>query len=520
MPDNDPFYDPITIAWKLTKMSTRAMVTGFRLAGRAASGGRNLYQRGRVAGQLNASRAAMATGVLMPGDPPPAPSGHAFLDYRGIAGEAEARALPPGGFPLGRLVSDRRGPSTPVAVPFEVLRRHAAVIGPNGSGKTRGVVLPWIYAALKAGHTVLAVDVKGDLLDDVGRYAAAHGRLGVKIGKWDLSDPAGSVRWNWLDELVDDGSLDAAVVAVIGRENKQSSADPYFYRRDAALLRGLLQLRPLLGVRKPTVADFLRLLTDHARLHALLRRNPAHPGANEVLTAIGGLEPDEHTRAVSGVATALARLTGAGLTALGDTSARGQGLSMSGFLDSGALLVVTAPLSHGEPAKVASALALNLIVQRLYGRFGRTARQVFLVIDEAPRIVDRFAFEEVLSVSRSASTSVVVAAQDVAQFKDANERSAIFGNCATLVSLAGASPATAELVRQRLGTHTVPVIATGTASQSAGGMSLNRSMVSAPVLGDREITQPPFGPRGAIAHIAALDRGITNKPLVVDLTDN
>jgi hypothetical protein len=47
--------------------------------------------------------------------------------------------------------------------------------------------------------------------------------------------------------------------------------------------------------------------------------------------------------------------------------------------------------------------------------------------------------------------------------------------------------------------------------------TLNRQMVTMPVLGEREIMSPPIGRRPAIVHVKALDLGITAKPLLVDL---
>ena len=87
-----------------------------------------------------------------------------------------------------------------------------------------------------------------------------------------------------------------------------------------------------------------------------------------------------------------------------------------------------------------------------------------------------------------------------------------------LNTLAGASPKTTEYVRNRLGTHTMPMLQTGAQAQRGAGPSVSRPMVTGPVLGDREIAQPPFGPRSAVLHINVLDQGLTTKPVLVDLS--
>ena len=78
------------------------------------------------------------------------------------------------------------------------------------------------------------------------------------------------------------------------------------------------------------------------------------------------------------------------------------------------LLVISAPLKQGETSHIVSTLALNLLVQRLYHRFGGSHRRCFLFVNEAPRLVDRFPFEEVLLMWRSADVSIVLAARSIA----------------------------------------------------------------------------------------------------------
>lgn len=512
--------DPLSLTWALTRMTGRLIGAGARLAGSAVTAGRTGAAHGRVNGEVRQSLRTMAAGVLGPGDPPPVAGGGSFLDYRGAADAREVGPLrSPGGsapFRLGRLVDIRRGAVTDeLAVPFPVLRRHACVIGPPGSGKTAGLLVPWIYSALAGGHSVIAVDVKGDLLDDVATYSRSTGRapLGVPIGAWDLTRPGRSITWDWLAELIDAGSLDAAVTAVLGRENLNSSADPYFHRRDAMVLRGLLRAAPALAGPGPDPAALIAALSDRTRVMDAIARRPGAPGSAELGAALGGVDPYDYPKSISGVTTALGRLDHPGFAAV----TRPGPFRLDEVLAERRLLVVSAPLQQGETSRTASALLLNLLVQRLYGRFGAAGRHVFLVIDEAPRIVDKFAFEQVLSVARSAGVSVVLAAQDVAQFTDENERSTVLGNCATFVTLAGASPKTTEYVRNRLGTHSMPVLQTGAQVQRGTSPSVSRSLQTGPVLGDREIAQPPFGPRSAIVHINAVDQRITTRPVLVDL---
>jgi type IV secretory pathway TraG/TraD family ATPase VirD4 len=493
-------------------MAHRAALQGVRLSGRAALSGAQAASlaRGRIRG-----------GVIGPGDPPPAPGAQDFYDYRGIAtagevGFLDQRSLGPGSFRLGALLDVHRGRQFPAGLPIDVLRRHAAVVGPAGSGKTAGVLVPWIQSALRGGNTVVAVDVKGDLFEDIAAYVQHDplGPLGVPAAKWDFTDPARSASWDWIGETRDDAEIDAAVTAILGREDR-AVGDPFFHRRDAMMLRGLLRILPTITRKgQPVTArNLLALLADQQRMQHTLTAYASAPGATDLSATLSGLSSTDFPRAISGVTTALGRLDTAGVNAVTQPSA----FRLTDLFARPALLVVAAPMKGGDTARFLSSLFLNLLAQRLYRRFGQQGTHVFLMVDEAARIVDRFNFEEVLSISRSAGVSVCLATQDVGQFKDENERSAIFANCATCVWLAGASPLSAKLLADRLGTHRVSSL-TLNRDPTKWTSGTGHSIVTAPVLGDREIMQPPFGARCAIAHVNATELGIPTKPMLVDLS--
>jgi type IV secretory pathway TraG/TraD family ATPase VirD4 len=503
---DDPF--------RMLGMAHRAALQGMRL-------GKNAVVSGHHAATLARSRAIVGTGVLGPGDPPPPPGSPDFLDYRGLVTAREVvrldqRRLGPASFRLGTLLDVHRGGELPIGLPADALHRHAAVVGPAGSGKTAGVLVPWIDAALRGGNSVVAVDVKGDLFEDILGYVGSHplGPVGVPGAKWDFTDPSHSISWDWIGETREDAEIDAALTAILGREER-AIGDPYFYRRDSMMLRGLLRLLPTItrAGQAVTARDLLALLSDQQTLEALTSQYSSAPGATDLRATLNGLSSDDYPKAISGVTTALGRLDLAGVAAVTQPSA----FKLTDVFAQPTLLVVAAPMKGGEAARFLSSLFLNLLAQRLYRRFGQGGTHLFLFVDEAARIVDRFNFEEVLSISRSAGVSVCLATQDVAQFKDENERSTVFSNCATFVSLAGVSPLSANLLSERLGQHRVSSL-TLNRDPTKWVSGTGQAIESVPVLGTREITQPPFGPRCAIAHVKATELGISGKPMLVDLS--
>lgn len=502
---------------------------GYRAAGKMVSGGGRAGNRmGQGLGQAYQARRAAnigsreaSRGWLAPGDPTPAPTVTAdYKDYRGTATASEMAALTvPGGFALGSFVDFQNQRITqPLSIPEEVMNRHALIVGPAGSGKTSGLIVPWIVDALCNDWSVVAIDVKGDLADDVVTFArrVSAGEVEDLITRWDFSRPETSCAWDWMAELTTEARLDAAVTAILGRQNTNSSADPYFYQRDYRLLRGLLSFAHAVSPHTRTAGQLIRMLQNDGRLQNAVLANRQAPGAGELLDALRH-PTSEYVKVVSGVVTALAMFDSTGASAV--TAAR-QGtprLELEATLDENKCLIVGAPMSGGQMSATLSSLLFNQLAQRLYERFEHRRRRTLLVIDEAPRVADRVDLEQLMAVSRSAGVGVVLAVQDVAQFKDENQRSSLVTNASTLALLPGASAVSVESFAKRLGMRPEQAYAmqsTGGWNQ-APGQSLSTQMV--PVLGEREIMEPPAAERPAVVHVKASQQGVTSKPFVVEL---
>jgi type IV secretory pathway TraG/TraD family ATPase VirD4 len=501
---------------------------GYKAAGKMIGGGARSGSRlGQGLGDATASRRAArvgarqaARGWLAPGDPTPAPTvGTDYLDYRGTATRAEVKMLEGQGFPIGAFVDfQHRRIDCQLAIPESVMNLHALVIGPAGSGKTAGIIVPWITAALMADWAVIAVDVKGDLSEDIIAFNQGYGdpSIGGLLRKWDYSDPANSHAWEWMAELTDEARLDAAVTAVLGRRNDNSSADPYFYQRDYRTLRGLLSFAHALSPHTRTAGQLIRLLQNDNRLQTVVLANPRAPGAGDLLDALK-FPTHEYPKVVSGVVTALSAIDTQGAGAVTAARSGDSKLSLESVLDAGECLIIGAPLRGGQLSATLSSLMLNQVAQRLYERFGTSGRPVLLVIDEAAQVTDRVDIAQLMEVSRSAGAGVVVALQDIAKIKDENDRSSIVTNAATFVMLRGSSPISVKALSERLGQR--PERTYSMQANAGWGAPVNQSFGTqlVPVMGDREMMQPPEGDRPSVVHVKAPQLGATPKPFIVDL---
>ncbi len=463
-------------------------------------------------------------GYLAPGDPTPPPTATTdYLDYRGVAAWQEAQNLDGGQFPLGAFCDLRKGKFRgPIGLPGHVINRHAVVVGPAGSGKTYSLLIPWMYAALMANWSVVAVDVKGDLQESFLDFkdSRGDGALGARLTKWDFTDPRRSAPWEWLAELRDDARVDAAITALLGRRPEQSTGDPYFYQRDYRTLRGLLLFARAAAPHVRTATDLIRLLEDDIKLDALVKQHARAPGTSDLEAALRFPQAD-YPKVISGVVTALSALDSAAVNAVSKGAPRRPSINLEAALDDHQLLIVGAALKGGQVSATLSSLLLNQLAQRLYERFGKERRPVLLVIDEAPQIVDRVDIAQLMEVSRSAGVGVVTAMQDVAQIKDENDRSSILSNAAALTILPGSSPKSVEEFGKRLGQRFEQTVGMNVGGPRSGFGGAQQSQTigteAVPVLREREIMQPPIGGRAAVVHIKAQELGITTKPLLIDM---
>ncbi len=498
----------------------------YRAVGKAigvsARAGARMGQSAGTAVMMHSAGRGARRGYLAPGDPTPPPNASTdYLDYRGVATWQEVKNLRQGDFPLGAFADLGRGTFRDlVGLPSPLLNRHAVVVGPAGSGKTSSIILPWMYAALAAGWSVISVDVKGDLREDFLQYKQQRGAppLGARLRSWDFTRPARSVGWEWLRELHDDARLDAAITAIIGRKPEKTTVDPYFYQRDYRTLRGLLSFSRAVAPHVRTAAELLSMLEDDQQLDHLVAQNSRAPGAADLMAALRQTGSD-YAKVISGVVTALAALDTPNVSAVTRTARSHRNLDLDATLDEHNCLIVVAPLKSGEVAATLSSLFLSQLAQRLYERFGETRRPVLLVIDEAAQVVNRVDIAQLMEVSRSAGVGVVVALQDVSKLRDENDRSSILSNAATFAILPGASPLSAAEFRKRLGDRyerTMGLTMGGQGGFGYRGIQHTYGTETVPVLRDREIMQPPFGRRPGIVHVKAQELGITPKPILVD----
>jgi type IV secretory pathway TraG/TraD family ATPase VirD4 len=454
-------------------------------------------------------------GILGPWDaaPPPRAMQTGLWDYRGVARLSDiARA--PADFPLGRYREPRRWSTKhEFGLPEAIANEHTIVLGPTRSGKTASIIAPWVHRALGLGCSVVAVDVKGgdDLLAEIKRYSTFSGPLGVPVIKWDYTDPARSASWDWAGDLATESEINAAVEAICGRP---SASDPnkFFHQSAIKYLRGLLQIASTLPSAL-TLTDILDLLSDQTGLESLVMARRGQPGAQRLIE-LTGLSAGDFMKYTMELKTHLETLDTSGFAAV----TRRRQFSFDLLRDqSPVLVIVVAPVADGALADAACSLFLGQFLQRVLSGFGTVARPTLLALDEAARVQERIDLGSTLSLVAGAGVSVLLATQDVSQFKE-DRRDEILANCGTMICLPRVSRATTEYMAGRLGDMYFASMSNSTSTDPRGvpSRSWTQAGEKGPVLGHREIASPhpALGEWPGIVHAPSL----SSRPIIVDLT--
>jgi len=498
------------LGWEFTK----GVFSASNSIGRSISGGSRLLRHS--AAQRGAERRAnrgarsVASGLIGPFDPMPPAHASGYLDYSGLATPGDI-ASEPWDFPLGKYVMPRNKweGGEQLGIPDRVANRHTVVYAPTQIGKTTSIIAPWIYYGMRAGYLVVALDLKGnnDLRDKVMQFAEGQDPLpGVGFGGFDYTHPSGSVSWNWLDDLKDETSIEAAVAAIVGDE-PESGHNREFRLRDMTWMKGLFEMVGNTGTTW-TIRSLLDLLADCSRFELLVDRQRG-TRAYSRLVNLTGLDEEEYYNKTQFLTTYLETLNINGFVSV----TRHSQMKIDDLANDPGLFIVTAPIADGELSRAVSGLFLGQFLNRQYRKFNRGGRPVLLVLDEAPRLKDRLDLKNLMTTSASSGMSVLLAIQEVTDFNE-KERDVVLANCGTHILLGGAGHKTTEYFGHRLGNR---VVARQTQSESytrRDGRTWQSGIqtMEVPVLGRAELAHPPSGPYSGFIHCQSLSR----KPILVD----
>jgi len=318
---------------------------------------------------------------------------------------------------------------TLVALPVGTSQHHLHVIGPTGSGKST-LLAGLIAADMAAGHGVLVIEPKGDLVQDVLARVPAerHGDVVVI----DPADEAMPVGVNVLAGPEHEAERRADQLVGLFRDLNQASWGP---RTSDVLLHALLTVA---RSSEGTIADVPVLLSD-----ARFRRQTLAAVTDRLVLApfwawYDGLSDAERGQVIAPVLnklrafqsrTALRRM-------LGQATPR---FTLDALLTQRRIVLVS--LNRGllgpETANLLGALLLSQLWQAMQRRTATLAAQrhpVMVVIDEFQDYLRLpLALADVLAQARGLGIGVTLAHQHLGQLPPAM-RTGVLANARTLVS--------------------------------------------------------------------------------------
>ena len=160
------------------------------------------------------------------------------------------------------------------------LNRHIAVFGASGTMKSRAVIRPALFTAIKRGESAVITDPKGELYSDT---AMLFQKNGYEVKVFNLVAPQHGDSWNCMSDLNGDTLLAQVLTNVIIGNTSEGKGDHFWDNGEGNLLRALILYVDLDRSRSPdqkNLAAVYQLLTQNSerQLTALFDKLPLdHP---------------------------------------------------------------------------------------------------------------------------------------------------------------------------------------------------------------------------------------------------
>ncbi|MFC4334519.1 type IV secretory system conjugative DNA transfer family protein [Salininema proteolyticum] len=344
---------------------------------------------------------------------------------------------------VGTIVPSARAPETgglDFAVGQDALRTSMLVIGPPGSGKTRGFALPVVehlsLGALAGQSSLVVIDPKGDDFDFPGWFDHVIDPLAPTTG-FDLFGGAEHA----------ETAADRLASALLPPQ----AGDDVAYFMDASRNALYACLSPYVDAfrRFPSVRELLALLrveqgtTDHVKSGL---KGHGSKAARALLDTRRDQASGRHDPAASMVER-LALLHRPRLERLLDGT--GPKFRMTEIDHGVRVRFALAESEYPEAGRIIARLAVSQFVQ--VASSSKTNRNLFkgLVMDEAGRYVDDYAAKGVQRL-RSNNAGLVLLSQSISDFR-ADVRSSVFGSAGCKAVFGAVDPGDADLFSRFFG---------------------------------------------------------------------
>jgi type IV secretion system protein VirD4 len=355
----------------------------------------------------------------------------------------------------------------------EDIARGVAVFGPQGSGKTQGVILPAIADRMRAGHSLVVTDVQGELQPIIQKIAA---RTRHAVVVHNPSDPAGSCALNlcdWIDNVADAQAMSAVLLS----GTQQQGENSFWQRAAANLLVACVLHYPSLGAVMDAGHDLEKMARD-------LKASQAPGAADLAANFVNSMGTKDPRLALNIVASAFE----SGLSPWADRGLRAVTDRTDLDLVAQMTTVPTVVILRCARRHTASyGPYLGTVLRVLTSRLDDLGEQaggalpvpVGLILEEFPALGRLDSLVRDINLVRKWRISVLTAAQSLAQFDHiypaGGEADQLLAGLATKIVFGGCEGRTAEFFSKLSGQQTLTLASmsgSGPASRDGATASL------------------------------------------------
>lgn len=425
---------------------------------------------------------------------------------------------------FGKMINPRkRNRGLNIYLPKETLFHHQVLIAPTQTGKTFGVIIPYILHLIKRNVRVIVNDPKGDLVSLLKKESLRlTGHSIENLDVWNPFNQDQSDCWNPIDEvksIEDEETLDRMVLALIGKSESEGTQNRTFVDRDKRWLKGLIKLSILLTeAEEDEGASFFdiysEMLSVPKNIERFLSIYKDVYGSNFFkLNDLVDFIKEGNTLVLQDLLSKLEWLTykdARNITSHSD-------FNLSEIIETPGVLVIGNSRRRGEQANAAAALMYAMLrgvsTQRVNKEF---VTPNAWIIDEAAGIAPRIDLAEIHSIIASSKVGILMALQSIEQLGEKKEEQEKYlSNCATKIFLRNVSSSTAEYLSDLLGTTNRLIHTKNNKRQlfSGGDTTFSSSNQTVRLLGKTEISRMPesFGKYCGIIYSEVLPQ-----PFLVD----